>query len=650
MNRSNAVAVCLFMFLICFSLEAWAGPLVWGPKKYVRETGAPVTVTETFAIEKPTGKFYLYIENGGSVRKPGEKPFREPVNQASSAYIKLNGIEVVSPQDLNQNVYNISKDITLQANNTIEVEVRGKPESYITVEIRKTNLNETVSNEAVDLSGGNMKDQVHLTWGYAEGAIDYVIYKAYSVDGPWIKLGNVPLTNAVDITPEAQTKDLCYKIEALDSKGKVIRVYEPICVPKWQKEESALPLTMGSLSNIDVELATVSSTSSSTASSSQPYNAMCLSDSEFIDKTSMSYEDIKKLLKDKGSFLQGDEVKDVDGSFFDPAEFIDFAAQVYGINPRVILATLEKEQQAITTKKLPDKSVLKHIMGYGKPSTITDQILDGTAQMRRDFDRLSDGQSTAGGWKVGVAKLSGEPNPGDEKDASGKSISVTPANKAVAVLFTYTPWVGQDWGGQALIGGNALFCNVWKKFGFVKCKPEDVLTITGSDTTIRNSTKQYTATGCPSNVAWSVSGTGATISSTGLLTAGSTACGSLAVTATCVACGTSATQTVRVTDSGQWQAYSYCDVRPCSLYGKCQEYCSRIQDGEVWGEIKIYVTANAECEPLSCQGSPPFCESLGMTGRPPCFALGWLDKSCKDFGFPKYCYSIQHVKSRWVCN
>ena len=43
-------------------------------------------------------------------------------------------------------------------------------------------------------------------------------------------------------------------IEALDSNGKVIRRYEPICVPKWQTEESALPLTMGNLSNTDVEL------------------------------------------------------------------------------------------------------------------------------------------------------------------------------------------------------------------------------------------------------------------------------------------------------------------------------------------------------------------------------------------------------------
>ena len=78
------------------------------------------------------------------------------------------------------------------------------------------------------------------------------------------------------------------------------------------------------------------------------------------------------------------------------------------------------------------------------------------------------------------------------------------------------------------------------------------LTIAGAETITRNSSAQYTATGCPSSINWSVSGTGATISSTGLLTAGATSCGSLTVTATCSACETSAEQYVRVTDAGQW--------------------------------------------------------------------------------------------------
>jgi len=247
MINKMVIVMFVFLFSASFSFPAWAGPLVWGPKKYVRDTGTPVTVTETFTIERPTGKFWMHVENGGAVQKPGELGgVIEPVDRVSSAYIKLNGVAVVGPNDLNQQVAGVTREnLTLYTNNTIEIEVRGKPGDYITVSIRKENLNPTISNKKVDLSGSNMKTQIHLTWGYTEGVSEYIIYKAYSIDGPWIEwersYAGEP-TNTVDITPEAQTRDLCYKIEALDSNGNVIRIYEPICVPKWQGEESSLPI------------------------------------------------------------------------------------------------------------------------------------------------------------------------------------------------------------------------------------------------------------------------------------------------------------------------------------------------------------------------------------------------------------------------
>ncbi len=37
----------------------------------------------------------------------------------------------------------------------------------------------------------------------------------------------------MDVTPDARLKDLCYKVEAIDVKGNVIRRYEPVCVPKF---------------------------------------------------------------------------------------------------------------------------------------------------------------------------------------------------------------------------------------------------------------------------------------------------------------------------------------------------------------------------------------------------------------------------------
>ena len=79
-----------------------------------------------------------------------------------------------------------------------------------------------------------------------------------------------------------------------------------------------------------------------------------------------------------------------------------------------------------------------------------------------------------------------------------------------------------------------------------------------TDTILRNGSNDYSTTGdCCENITWSVgAGTGqlggSVINQSGVLTAGVTACGSLLVTATCEACGTSDTQYVRVTDGGQW--------------------------------------------------------------------------------------------------
>src|SRR5207302_1597877 len=52
--------------LILFSANGWAGNvLVFGPKSYVRGTGAPVTVTDTFTVQNPSGQFTLHLSNGG---------------------------------------------------------------------------------------------------------------------------------------------------------------------------------------------------------------------------------------------------------------------------------------------------------------------------------------------------------------------------------------------------------------------------------------------------------------------------------------------------------------------------------------------------------------------------------------------------------
>lgn len=113
MTKKHIIALCLFFFFASLYLEAWAGELVWGPKRYTRDTGTPIIVKDSFIINQPTGKFYIYVKNGGSVRRPDLGPgIVESTNQASSAYIKLNDVQVIGPRDLNQNIFGVEKDIT----------------------------------------------------------------------------------------------------------------------------------------------------------------------------------------------------------------------------------------------------------------------------------------------------------------------------------------------------------------------------------------------------------------------------------------------------------------------------------------------------------------------------------------------------------
>ena len=82
-----------------------------------RATGQPVTGTHTFGATAGAG--VLVVHNNG----------------CSSAVATLNGVEVIFPSDLNQQVTCFARDVTLAADNTLEVEVRSNPGCSIDVSI-----------------------------------------------------------------------------------------------------------------------------------------------------------------------------------------------------------------------------------------------------------------------------------------------------------------------------------------------------------------------------------------------------------------------------------------------------------------------------------------------------------------------------------
>ncbi len=238
----------IFILIVCLApifpvLYAQAGTRVWGPVKFVRGTGAPTTQFANFTTN-PKGEFWITIDNGGSVQKPGAEPgIVEPVNLVSSAVVMLNNTAIATPNNFNQQATFIQKDISLQAQNTISVELAGAPGGYITLQIwRKSeeNLNGDINNATGDVWAENFKDSIALWWVPEDKADQYVIYRAYSKDGPWTELFHFPKEwplPAMNGTSEAATTDLYYRIEALDSNGDVIKRYAPLCVPKYKTVE-----------------------------------------------------------------------------------------------------------------------------------------------------------------------------------------------------------------------------------------------------------------------------------------------------------------------------------------------------------------------------------------------------------------------------
>ncbi|MEK6590030.1 MAG: hypothetical protein AABZ11_05050 [Nitrospinota bacterium] len=166
----KSVLFCvLFLLLSAYIFKAYAGTFtVFGPKKYTREKGKPEEIKETFNIRSITGNYKLIVENGLYTEtgddddsdsnekkkdKDKKKEKEEKKTRVSSGEIEINGKEVVDEDDFNKKVVRIERTVFLKTgDNIIEIEVKGKPGTFITVTIEGT---DNISPEITILSPAN---------------------------------------------------------------------------------------------------------------------------------------------------------------------------------------------------------------------------------------------------------------------------------------------------------------------------------------------------------------------------------------------------------------------------------------------------------------------------------------------------------------
>ncbi len=178
-----------------------------------------------------------------------------------------------------------------------------------------------------------------------------------------------------------------------------------------------------------------------------------LDDSDLFDLGGITLADIQAFLSEKGT-LGRYRAKDIDGVEKSAAEIIWRVSNAYQINPKYLMALLQKEQ-SLVEGAYPKQKQFDWATGYGVCDSCSKDDpriqdfkgfanqLEWAAKQHREkylLQILSKGVTIAGNA------------PGKTVLIDGKR--VTPANNATAMLYSYTPH----------IHGNVTLWNIWQRW------------------------------------------------------------------------------------------------------------------------------------------------------------------------------------------
>jgi hypothetical protein len=148
--KSISALILVTIILTSFYTPIVLASTVYGPANFERTTNNKNVYFDDFSLSNIDKNYTLYIQNGDS-----------ETNQASSALISLNGEKVVKTDRFNQKVQLITENVSLQSINELEIEMRSKPGSGITLWIEDESswitihfpFDDVTTNEPIVVSG-----------------------------------------------------------------------------------------------------------------------------------------------------------------------------------------------------------------------------------------------------------------------------------------------------------------------------------------------------------------------------------------------------------------------------------------------------------------------------------------------------------------
>jgi hypothetical protein len=176
-----------------------------------------------------------------------------------------------------------------------------------------------------------------------------------------------------------------------------------------------------------------------------------LSDSDLTD-TRIPDDFAQKFLESRGSGIAKRKFKDLDGiTEKSPGDIITYYGKTFGVNPKFLLALIQKEQSLVYDKD-PSDCQINWATGYNRPDGsgchdgrnyggFTQQIVGAAAFVHYFYEKERIGERRNFGFFPGtLASIDGQP--------------VIPGNVATAMLYTYTPH----------LHGNRLLLKLWSEW------------------------------------------------------------------------------------------------------------------------------------------------------------------------------------------